>query len=355
MGRGKGQKSLALIKAVREILAEIHPATVRAVCYRLFTGGLIANMSKNETNRVGTQLTWARENNKIPWEWVLDETRDAENYRRGWANPEAFLRAASVSYRRDFWAYQPSHVEVWSEKGTVRGTLAPILEGYGVTFRVMHGYGSATAVHQVAELSEQDEKPWHVFYVGDWDPSGLHMSEVDLPTRLARYSANGDLDRQCAELGQTREQVLEAIALASLPKEVWEEVIAGKLAVTEALRQKRRKNIQPPHIKTLGNMRLTRVALTVEDVTYGELSPFDADTKRGDPRWGWYVGRYGQQCWELDALSPVILRNRVEAAIQAEIEPEAWERCRLGETAEQQSLKLVLEKVRRSISRQAWK
>ena len=43
-GRGKAQKSLELIDAAREILEEIQPASVRAVCYRLFVAGLIANM-----------------------------------------------------------------------------------------------------------------------------------------------------------------------------------------------------------------------------------------------------------------------------------------------------------------------
>jgi hypothetical protein len=33
MGRGKAAKRLALIDASHDILAEIHPATVRAVCY----------------------------------------------------------------------------------------------------------------------------------------------------------------------------------------------------------------------------------------------------------------------------------------------------------------------------------
>lgn len=61
MGRGKSARSLELVAAAREILAEIQPATVRAVCYRLFTMGLIASMSKNNTNRVSRQLTDARE------------------------------------------------------------------------------------------------------------------------------------------------------------------------------------------------------------------------------------------------------------------------------------------------------
>ena len=43
---------------------------------------------------------------------------------------------------------QPLAIEVWSEKGTVRGTLQPVLREFGVTFRVMHGYSSATTLHE---------------------------------------------------------------------------------------------------------------------------------------------------------------------------------------------------------------
>jgi hypothetical protein len=41
MGRGKSQRSLALIRATTAIFAEIQPASVRAVSFRLFTLGII--------------------------------------------------------------------------------------------------------------------------------------------------------------------------------------------------------------------------------------------------------------------------------------------------------------------------
>ena len=52
-GRGKSRKTMALIDASFGILAEIQPATIRAVCYRLFIAGAITSMVKAETNRVG--------------------------------------------------------------------------------------------------------------------------------------------------------------------------------------------------------------------------------------------------------------------------------------------------------------
>ena len=90
------------------------------------------------------------------------------------------LRASSRSYRRDFWKQQPVRVEVWSEKGTVRGVLEPILDKYGVGFRVMHGFSSATTVYDIAQ--DDDGRPLIVLYVGDYDPSGMSCRSVTCPT-----------------------------------------------------------------------------------------------------------------------------------------------------------------------------
>jgi hypothetical protein len=269
---------MTLIEACREILAEIQPTTVRSVCYQLFTRSLIPSMAKTETNRVGTQLTWAREQGIIPWDWIVDETREPE-YAGTWRDPAQFIRMAQNSYRRDRWEGQEQHVEVWSEKGTVRGTLAPVLNNYGVNFRVMHGYASATAVMQAATESGGSSRPWLAFYIGDWDPSGLHMSEVDLPGRLEAYG---------------------------------------------------------------GDITVQRIALAAPDIADPALPSFEVETKRGDTRYRWYVRHYGSRCWEVDALNPNILRGRVVDAIRELIEPESWERYALGEQAEQRSLKQVL-------------
>ena len=89
-GRGKSPRSLALIEAARTILEEIQPASVRAVCYRLFTMTLIPSMAKTSTSRVSKQITWAREHGLIPWDWIVDETREAERV-NAWENPAAYV------------------------------------------------------------------------------------------------------------------------------------------------------------------------------------------------------------------------------------------------------------------------
>lgn len=70
--------------------------------------------------------------------------------------------------------------------------------------------------------------------------------------------------------------------------------------------------------------------------------PLAADDKRGDPRYRWYVDRYGHRCFELDALDPNVLRTRVEDALRDEIDPVAWDRCKAVEEAEHRSLVEVM-------------
>jgi hypothetical protein len=284
-------KTHALIEACYTILAEIHPASVRAVCYQLFIQDLIPSMKKTATNRVSHYLTLAREEALIPWAWVVDETRAVERVST-WDRPALFVEDALASYRRNWWNAQPCRIELWSEKGATRGTLRHLLDSYQVGFNPVHGYNSATNTHDAAEASQETAQPVLVLYVGDFDPSGLHMSEIDLPDRLRRYG---------------------------------------------------------------GRLMFQRIALTREDVTDGELPSFPASTKRTDTRYRWFVRTYGDTCWELDALSPVVLRARVEAAIRSVLDVPTWERYAAVEAAERTSMASYLTQWSAHVSRQAKK
>jgi hypothetical protein len=276
-GRGRAKSSLELIDAMYNAAEAAQPITGRGIGYKLFTAGLIPSMSRNDMQRVYRLLKEAREEGTIPWEWIVDETRSLERTST-WANPEAYARAVARSYRRDFWNQQPVRVEVWSEKGTIRGVLAPVLDEYAVGFRVMHGFSSATNVHEVAD--DDDGRDLIVLYVGDFDPSGMFMSQEDLPSRLADYDGH--------------------------------------------------------------HVDVRRIALTRAQVV--GLPSFPATDKKKDPRYRWFIRGYGKRCWEVDAMDPNDLRDCVEQAIVDLIEPKAWTRCDLVNKAEQDSLKTILKK-----------
>jgi len=277
-GRGKSRTSLALIDAAYRIYEQIHPASIRAGCYQLFNLKLIASMAKTETNRVSRLLRDARDAGDLPWEWIVDESRHVERAPQ-WRGLDSYAHAVQDSYRKDYWLQQPVQVLVASEKGTVRGTIAPILDKYGVPFRALHGYTSTTSVHDIALETRDGVAATIILYVGDHDPSGRHMSEVDLPRRLEKYGAWVDL---------------------------------------------------------------RRIALTDNDVRDGSLPSFDVDTKEKDPRYQWFLRQHGSRCVELDALSPLVLRERLDTAIYDVIDQEAWERCALTERLERQSINDLL-------------
>jgi hypothetical protein len=182
--RGMARSSRDLIKAMHKIAEECQPITGRGVGYQLFVAKLTASMATSEMAKVYRLLKIGRERGDILWEWIVDETRELERVST-WSDPAEYAKCVARSYRRDFWDQQPRRVEVWSEKGTRRGLLKPVLDQYAVGFRVMHGYASATAVNDVAR--DDDGRGLTVLYVGDIDPSGMYMSEVDLPRRLKEY------------------------------------------------------------------------------------------------------------------------------------------------------------------------
>src|SRR5262249_2174019 len=180
-GRGMAQRSLDLIEAMYAKAEAAHPITGRGIGYKLLTAARTPSLARAEVHRVYRLCNGARERGRIPWEWIVDETRAVERTPT-WANPAAYARCVARSYRRDFWNQQPVRCEVWSEKGTVRGVLGPVLDHYAVGFRVIHGFSSATTVYDVSQ--DDDGRELIALYVGDFDPSGLYMSEEDLPTRL---------------------------------------------------------------------------------------------------------------------------------------------------------------------------
>jgi len=275
MPRGIATKTLDLIEAAVAILNEIQPASVRAVCYQLFNHKHILDMSKGSTDRVSRALVRAREAAWVPWEWIVDETRPVE-LPYGFDDPDHYMDTVFDGYRRDRWSSQPERVMVVSEKNTIGGILRPVIREWGVPFAVYHGFGSASAVRELAVRSAEDRRPLTVIYVGDHDPSGRYMSDLDLPGRLDRYG---------------------------------------------------------------GVVTIERIAVTPDQIERQALLTFSAAEKVKDARYAWFAETHGAVCCELDAMNPNDLRAVVEAAIRAHLDHDAWILAGSTEAAEMGSLR----------------
>ncbi|MDY0068251.1 MAG: hypothetical protein RBS02_17965 [Steroidobacteraceae bacterium] len=142
----------------------------------------------------------------------------------------------------------------------------------------MKGFGSFTAVRQAAEdsIDLTSDRDAVALYIGDWDPSGLYMSEVDLPARLARYGSR------------------------------WS---------------------------------FRRIALVRDDLD--GLPHFDTSTKKEDARPPWYLKNTTadpSKSWELDAMDPNDLRERVRVEIERYMDLDAWQRALDVEAVEKESM-----------------
>ena len=262
---------------MRKIAEDTRRITGRGIGYKLFSAGLIDDMTAMD--KVYYALKVARERGEIPWHWIVDETREPEEVET-WENPQEFARG--FFYRRRLWQTQPKNVQVWTEKGTIRGVIWPKIAELGVTLQVMHGFTSATCVWNIS--NSNDKRPLVALYVGDYDPSGLNMSECDLPARLKEYG--GD------------------------------------------------------------HVELRRIALTAAQA---ELLPsFSVEAKRKDPRYKWFKKNYGDKCWELDAMDPRVLRDLVEAEINALIDPVLWQQQELLQERDRQSIDLHMQFLQQS-------
>jgi hypothetical protein len=284
-----------MIEALIEIAEAIQPCSVRALAYQLFNRKLIPSMETKHTKKVSKWSVIAREAGAMPWGWIVDSTRTEERVAT-WADPTAYAKAVQDSYRRNKWLDQPTHVSVWSEKATIEGTIRPVLERYEVPFQVLHGWSGATPVWDAAEANLERDQDTLILYVGDFDPSGMCMSEVDLPKRLARYTSNTPADKD-VDLRWARRVLKDA------------------------------------------RLEIRRIALTKADTKgLGVATRFPASDKQDDSRYEWFVRNHGHWCWELDALSPNTLRDRLEAAIVAELDDESWERYSRVEEAEREAI-----------------
>lgn len=203
--RGLSQSTKELIEYARRLQEADHPQTLRQLHYAIFSRGEIGYQNdKASYQKLSRATTLARRAYRtwelageigpepavsIPPDWMVDEGRQPETV-NVWEDAAAYIETVKRCYRRDNWQDQLHHVEVWSEKATILGSVRPIAKEWGVTLRVCHGFASAGMEQDIGEFFEGIGKPITIFYLGDHDPSG-HVIEQDLHQRVERASGRG--------------------------------------------------------------------------------------------------------------------------------------------------------------------
>jgi len=86
------------------------------------------------------------------------------------------------------------------------------------------------------------------------------------------------------------------------------------------------------------------VALTMEQIK--ELEPPPNPAKITDPRAAWYMSKFGENSWELDALKPDVLERIVNNAVVKYLDEEKFEQILLKEKEDKKKLKEMIDKLK---------
>ena len=206
-------------------------------------------------------MTNARLAGLIDWDVIEDRTRGFID-RPHWTSGKDILRAAAQGYHEDMWSTQDCRVFVVVEKEALAGVLERVCREYDVPLLPARGYPSASTLREFANQRIMGACPKIVIlHLGDHDPSGIDMTR-DLVDRLTLFS---------------RHEV---------------------------------------------DITFERIALNMDQIY--EVKPPANPAKVTDSRYEDYRRKFGEESWELDALTPQYLHNLVEGKVQQYIDEDRW-------------------------------
>lgn len=203
--RRRSQAQIAEIrKAIYDFASDptVDAMTVRQLFYRLVSSGLIEKTEPEYKQTVVRLCTQMRLDGELPWRWIADNSRWMRKPRT-YSGLGDFLDTAASAYRRALWEQGEEYIEVWLEKEALSGVIFPVTAEWDVPLMVTRGYPSLTFLHEAAEeLGERDQ--WKtIYYLGDWDPSGLDIAR-NVEERLDEFDASID---RFERLAVTAEQI----------------------------------------------------------------------------------------------------------------------------------------------------
>lgn len=192
--------------ALYSIVERKRPCSVRQVYYVGIGWLWRKDTGKDRTayNDVVRNLGVMRESGMLPWGWLVDSTR----YVRiddMYDDLTDALSQMQQHYRRNIWATQPRRVEVWAESDSTASLIENVTRALGIGLYSCRGQAGKEFAHTAAIKYMEIGKPVTIFYVGDWDPSGLAIPR-SLEDRLNRYS-DGSVEIEMKRLAVTPEQI----------------------------------------------------------------------------------------------------------------------------------------------------
>jgi hypothetical protein len=207
-----------LRQAMVDFCTEHHPLSVRNLYYHMVQNGYIPKDTKETKSKnynfVVRESGNLRERKSVPFSWIRDDTRHViEVYT--YADLPNALDEWVQTYRRNIWLDQHVYCELWVEAKSSIPSLSPLVHAYpGLRLVPLGGSAGKSYLWECAQHLVTIDKPIHIVYAGDWDPSGCGI-ERDAIQRLLRYT--GGLDFTLKRVAITPEQIEDMGLLTRVP------------------------------------------------------------------------------------------------------------------------------------------
>ena len=210
---------IAAIKdAIKEVLADDHPQTVRQVFYRLVTRQIIEKTEKEYQQTVIRLLTEMRLSCDVPFQWIIDSSRITHETQTFDSIADAVTDTARF-YRRSALRESDCYVEIWVEKEALAGIIYDAASYYDVPVIVSKGMPSLTQLHdsfQNVYRAADAGKDCFIYQFGDHDPTGALIPEV-IESRMRWFCERSDCTMPTVERYALTLEQIEQYRLPTRP------------------------------------------------------------------------------------------------------------------------------------------
>lgn len=324
-----GKPNIARLLQINDVLedyaAQGYSLTLRQLYYQLVSKNIIANKPE-EYDKLGNLLTKGRMAGYVSFSAIEDRVRVPRHTYEVDDIPDAIGDVEKL-YRLDRQKGQTNYIELWVEKDAISNILSRKTNYYHIRMMVNRGYSSTTAMFDAYEriLSQLAlGKFVNILYVGDHDPSGLHISEKDLFNRLFLMLSVRPTNKVFEVINALPEEEIDALL--------------DKYEDNELSRDED-DYVDSSRCFMLERFKIKPIALTWEQIKL--YNPPINPVKIKDPRAAWYVKNYGEYCWEVDALTPQVFHETIDKAILDLIDIEKFNVVVEQEKKDKEELKLL--------------
>lgn len=215
----------------------------------------------------------------IDWDAIVDRTRNLRENSH-WENPAEIVHACAEQFRVNLWENQDVMVEVFIEKDALIGVIENVCQENDVPYFSCRGYISQSEMWRAAQRAIMRDRTYGQRTII------LHLGDHD-PSGL-------DMTRD----------------------------IQDRFGIFGA-----------------GNVEIRRLALNMNQVE--EQTPPPNPAKNSDSRFQSYTEKYGDDCWELDALEPEYLEELIQEEIDDIRNEEIWNEAQQRQEDHRKELRSV--------------